>query len=107
MGNVEQVLNLIRDDRAAGRPPRYHFIEVMACRGGCVGGGGQPTGATDAVRMARIKGIYRDDERSVIRCSHHNQDVLKLYADYLDKPLSKKAHRLLHNHYHAKQIYAR
>jgi NADP-reducing hydrogenase subunit HndD len=107
MGNVEQVLNLLRSDREAGRPPRYHFIEVMACRGGCIGGGGQPTGATDEVRLARTKGMYNDDERSTIRCSHHNPDVQKLYADFLGKPLSKKAHHLLHNHYHAKKLYAK
>ncbi len=107
MGNVEQVLNSIREDRAAGRKPRYDFIEVMACRGGCIGGGGQPTGATDEVRKLRTAGIYTDDEKSVLRMSHLNPDVQKLYADYLDKPLSEKAHHLLHNHYHAKKIYAK
>ncbi|MEI6211769.1 MAG: NADH-dependent [FeFe] hydrogenase, group A6 [bacterium] len=107
MGNVEQVLDAIRADRQAGREPRYHFIEVMACRGGCIGGGGQPQGATDEVRKARTAGMYADDERSVLRCSHHNPDVQKLYAEFLDKPLSEKAHKLLHNHYHAKKVYAR
>ncbi|MFZ4394838.1 MAG: NADH-dependent [FeFe] hydrogenase, group A6 [Kiritimatiellia bacterium] len=107
MGNVEQVLDAIRADRQAGREPRYHFIEVMACRGGCIGGGGQPQGATDEVRKARAAGIYADDERCVARCSHHNPDVQKLYAEFLDKPLSEKAHKLLHNHYHAKKVYAR
>jgi NADH-quinone oxidoreductase subunit G len=107
MGNVEQVLQAIRDDRKAGREPRYHFIEVMACRSGCVGGGGQPTGATDEVRKARLAGIYADDERCAIRCSHHNPDVQRLYNDFLGKPLSEKAHKLLHNHYHAKKVYAR
>jgi NADH-quinone oxidoreductase subunit G len=107
MGNVGHVLNLIREDRAAGRKPRYDFIEVMACRGGCIGGGGQPTGATDEVRKLRTAGIYTDDEKSVLRMSHLNPDVQKLYADYLGKPLSEKAHHLLHNHYHAKKIYAK
>lgn len=107
MGNVEHVLNLIREDRAAGRKPRYDFIEVMACRGGCIGGGGQPTGATDEVRKLRTAGIYTDDEKSVQRMSHLNPAVQKLYADYLGKPLSEKAHHLLHNHYHAKKIYAK
>ncbi len=107
MGNVAQVLNSIREDRAAGRKPRYDFIEVMACRGGCIGGGGQPTGATDEVRKLRTAGIYTDDEKSVQRMSHLNPDVQKLYADYLGKPLSEKAHHLLHNHYHSKKIYAK
>ncbi|MDX9867120.1 MAG: NADH-dependent [FeFe] hydrogenase, group A6 [Kiritimatiellia bacterium] len=107
MGNVEQVLDAVREDRKAGRKPRYDFIEVMACRGGCIGGGGQPTGATDPVRKARTAGIYTDDEKCVIRMSHLNPQVQKLYADYLGAPLSEKAHALLHNHYHAKKLYAK
>lgn len=107
MGNVEQVLNAVREDRAAGRKPRYDFIEVMACRGGCIGGGGQPTGATDEVRKARTAGIYTDDETCVLRMSHQNPQVEKLYAEYLGAPLSEKAHKLLHNHYHEKKIYAK
>jgi NADH-quinone oxidoreductase subunit G len=107
MGNVEQVLNAVREDRKAGRKPRYDFIEVMACRGGCIGGGGQPTGATDEVRKARTDGIYSDDEKCTLRMSHLNPQVQKLYADFLGAPLSEKAHHLLHNHYHAKKIYAK
>ncbi len=107
MGNVGQVLDAIREDRQAGREPRYHFIEVMACRGGCIGGGGQPQGATDEVRKARTAGIYADDERCALRCSHHNPDVQKIYAEFLGKPLSEQAHHLLHNHYHTKKVYAR
>ncbi len=107
MGNVEQVLEAIRADRAAGKKPRYDFIEVMACRGGCIGGGGQPLGATDEVRAARTAGIYTDDERSTRRCSHQNPHIQKLYAEWLDKPGSEKAHKLLHNHYKAKKLYAK
>ena len=107
MGNVEQVLNAVREDRKAGRKPRYDFIEVMACRGGCVGGGGQPTGATDAVRKARTAGIYADDEKCAIRMSHLNPQVQKLYADYIGEPLGKKAHKHLHNHYHPKKPYTK
>ena len=107
MGNVEQMLEAIREDRKAGRKPRYDFIEVMACRGGCISGGGQPLGVTDAVRAARTKGIYSDDERSVRRCSHHNPYVIKLYEDYLGAPLSEKAHKLLHNEYHKRKLYSK
>ncbi len=107
MGNVEQVLNAIREDRKAGRKPRFDFIEVMACRGGCIGGGGQPLGATDAIRKARTAGIYSDDEKSVTRCSHLNPEIQKVYKDYLDAPLSEKAHALLHTHYTPRKIYAR
>ncbi len=105
MGNVEQVLNAIREDRAAGKPPRWQFIEVMACRGGCIGGGGQPLGATDEIRKLRTAGIYTDDEKSVKRCSHHNAHVQQLYKDYLGEPGSKKAHSLLHTKYDPKKVY--
>ncbi len=107
MGNVEQVLKALREDRQAGRKPRYDFVEVMACRGGCISGGGQPLGATDEVRLARTRGIYTDDERSTRRCSHQNPYVQRLYAEYLGKPLGKKAHHLLHNHYKPRKVYAK
>jgi NADH-quinone oxidoreductase subunit G len=107
LGNVQQVLEAIRADRAAGKKPRYDFIEVMACRGGCIGGGGQPLGVTDEVRLARTAGIYTDDEKSTLRCSHHNPFVKKLYDEWLGVPCGEKAHKLLHNHYHAKKLYAR
>jgi len=105
MGNVEQVLNAIREDRKAGKKARWDFIEVMACRGGCIGGGGQPLGATDEIRALRTAGIYTDDEKSVKRCSHHNAHVQKVYTEYLGSPCSHKAHELLHNHYHTKKVY--
>ena len=105
MGNVEAVLNAIREDRKAGRPPRWQFIEVMACRGGCIGGGGQPTLATDEVRLARMAGLYQDDRQSAHRCSHQNPQIKKIYTDFLGEPCSEKAHKLLHTHYTAKPLY--
>ena len=87
------------DARAKDKETPYHFIEVMACRGGCVGGGGQPYGATDEIRQKRAAGIYRDDEKSVFRCSHDNPMVKKLYEDYLGAPLGKRSHHLLHTGY--------
>ena len=69
MGNVEKVLNEVREDIKNGVKPRYDFIEVMACRGGCVVGGGQPCLATDEVRAARTAGLYTDDEKSTLRMS--------------------------------------
>lgn len=107
MGNVEQVLNSIRADIKAGKKPRYDFIEVMACRGGCIGGGGQPCGATDEIRALRTAGIYRDDEKSVLRMSHKNPQVQALYSDYLDKPGSHKAEELLHTSYRKRKLYAK
>ena len=105
MGNVEKVLNEVREDIKNGVKPRYDFIEVMACRGGCVGGGGQPCLATDAVRAARTAGLYTDDEKSVIRMSHLNPEVQALYKDYLGEPGSEKAEHLLHTDYHKRDLY--
>ncbi len=105
MGNVEQVLNSIRADIKEGKKPRYDFIEVMACRGGCIGGGGQPTGATDEIRALRTAGIYTDDEKSVQRMSHLNPQVQAVYNDYLGKPGSHKAEELLHTTYRKRKVY--
>jgi len=94
MVNIESVLNEIRAAKAAGKTGMdlpYHFVEVMACRGGCIGGGGQPCGATDEIRAKRTAGMYRDDEISTIRCSHHNPEVMAAYKDFLGEPNSHKA----------------
>lgn len=109
MGNVEKVLNEIREDRRNGVKPRYDFIEVMACRGGCIGGGGQPCLATDEVRAQRTAGIYTDDEKSTLRMSHLNPEVQALYKDYLDGKTGaqggEKAHHLLHTGYKKIDVY--
>ena len=105
MGNVEKVLNEVREDIRNGVKPRYDFIEVMACRGGCVGGGGQPCLATDKVRAARTAGLYSDDEKSTLRMSHLNPEVQALYKDYLGEPGSEKAEHLLHTDYHKRELY--
>lgn len=107
MSNIEIVLDRVREGRRRGAEPHYHFIEVMACRGGCVGGGGQPYGATDEIRRLRAAGIYQDDQRSHYRCSHQNPQIQKLYADFLEKPLSAKAHQYLHTTYHQQKVYKR
>ncbi len=107
MGNVEKVLDKVRAAREKGQETPFHFIEVMACRGGCVGGGGQPYGATDEIRRQRAAGIYRDDEKSAFRCSHENPMVQKLYADFLGAPLGKKSHQLLHTGYSKRKKYKR
>lgn len=103
--NVEYVLNKVRQAKENNEPLPYHFIEVMACPGGCVGGGGQPYGVTDEVRAARAQGLYDDDESLEIRCSHDNPFVKKLYEEFLDRPLSDKAHRLLHTKYKPRPEY--
>ncbi len=105
MGNVEAVLDKVREAKEKGEELPWHFIEVMACRGGCIGGGGQPHGATDEIRLQRTAGIYTDDEKSVIRCSHHNPMITKIYEDFLGEPLSHKAHELLHTTYKERLVY--
>jgi iron only hydrogenase large subunit-like protein len=105
MSNIEQVLDKVRAARAKGEETPYHFIEVMACRGGCIGGGGQPHGATDEIRAKRMAGIYKDDEKSVIRCSHENPEIQRIYKEFLGEPLSEKSHKYLHTHYKAKPTY--
>jgi NADH-quinone oxidoreductase subunit G len=77
----------------------------MACPGGCVGGGGQPYGVTDKLRTLRARGLYNEDEGKILRCSHENPFIKKLYQDFLEKPLSEKAHHLLHTKYKKRQIY--
>jgi NADH-quinone oxidoreductase subunit G len=104
-GNVRAVMDELRAAKKAGKPMPYDFIEVMACEGGCISGGGQPYRVTNAVRKKRTEGIYKDDKNSKFRQSHENPDVQKLYADFLEKPLSHKSHELLHTHYTARPIY--
>lgn len=78
----------------------FHAIEVMACPGGCIGGGGQPFhhGKEEIIR-ARQEATYTEDANKVIRKSHENPHIKKLYEEYLGKPLGEKPHRLLHTHY--------
>ncbi len=107
LANVKFVMNKVREALKNGQPVPYHFIEVMACPGGCVGGGGQPYMVTDEIRKQRAKGLYDEDAASQIRCSHENQHVQKLYAEFLEKPLSHKAHKLLHTKYKSRPLYVR
>ncbi len=99
LGNVECVLNKIKEAKINGKELPYHFVEVMACPGGCVGGGGQPYGVTDEIRKARANGLYKDDQESEVRCSHENPFIKQLYSEFLGEPLSEKAHHLLHTKY--------
>ncbi len=99
LANVVSVLDRIRDAIKNNEPLPYHFVEVMACPGGCVGGGGQPYMINDEVRTARAKGLYDEDAAKSVRCSHDNPYIQKLYKDFLGKPLGEKAHHLLHTKY--------
>ena len=107
MGNSRRVVEAIQKAEAAGEDPPWHFIEIMACRGGCIGGGGQPHGATDEVRQQRMAGLYADDEAQTVRCSHDNPQIKAIYKDFLGEPLGEKAHHFLHTHYTARKLYQR
>ena len=107
MGNIETVLNKVREAKAAGKEVPYHFMEVMACRGGCIGGGGQPYGCTDKVRKQRTEGLYTDDEKSKYRCAHLNPNISQVYKEYLGEPNGDKAHKLLHTKYQKLPLYVK
>jgi NADP-reducing hydrogenase subunit HndD len=81
----------------------YHFIEIMACPSGCIGGGGQPIPTSLEIRKKRAAGIYDEDEHMVIRKSHENPEVTEIYNSFLHKPLGHRSHDLLHTHYTARQ----
>ena len=78
---------------------KYNFVEIMACPGGCIGGGGQPYSKDPDILAKRAEAIYTIDELKTIRKSHENPAIKKLYEEYLGEPLSHKAHELLHTHY--------
>ncbi len=99
LGNARKLL----DDVRAGRS-KFHAIEVMACPGGCIGGGGQPLHHGDSsILKARARAIYEEDKNKPIRVSHENPYIINLYKEFLGEPNSEKAHHLLHTHYFDKK----
>ncbi|MCD8300915.1 MAG: [FeFe] hydrogenase, group A [Clostridiales bacterium] len=96
LGNARKVIEAVKAGKAD-----YHFVEIMACPGGCAGGGGQPI--LDGVEMADVRGeqLYALDRSNAIRFSHENPSVIKAYEDYFEKPLSHKSHELLHTDHDA------
>ncbi len=107
LANVEYVISKIRDAKKAGQPPPYQFVEVMACPGGCIGGGGQPYGVTDELRAQRAAGLYGEDKNRPRRCSHDNPHIQTLYKEFLGEPLGEKSHHLLHTTYTPRPLYQR
>ncbi len=97
---------VLEDIRAGGRFSECHFIEFMACPGGCIGGGGQPIPTSPKIRTARAQAIYKEDESYAVRKSHENPDVLKIYNEFLtDGPCGHISHKLLHTGYTARGKY--
>ena len=104
-GNARKLLDKMKNGEA-----QYHFVEVMACPGGCVTGGGQPIQPSQVrswidLRTERAKAIYEEDESLPMRKSQDNPFIKKLYEEYFEHPGSHKAHELLHTHYTAKENY--
>ncbi|NLM43483.1 MAG: ferredoxin, partial [Clostridiales bacterium] len=102
-GNAGKLLDRVRNGEA-----EYHFIEVMACPGGCINGGGQPIimdkEKTEEVCKLRAQGLYKIDEGMTLRKSHKNPEIKALYDEYLGEANGEKAHRLLHTHYVKREI---
>ena len=99
LANAREILEKIRRGEAD-----YHFIEIMACPGGCVNGGGQPQVPAEVrnfqdIRALRAKVLYQNDTQKALRKSHENPSIQKLYAEYLGEPGSHKAHKILHTSY--------
>ncbi|MGQ1788021.1 NADH-dependent [FeFe] hydrogenase, group A6 [Saccharicrinis sp. GN24d3] len=100
LANAKKVM-----DKVVKGEADYHFIEVMACPGGCLGGGGQPIPTNLKIRQKRSEAIYREDAGKPIRKSHENPEVLKLYDEFLKEPLGHKSHELLHTSYTQRNRY--
>ena len=104
LANVHKVMTEIKDGKR-----QYHFVEIMTCPGGCMGGGGQPypCGLTEpldkALYQKRAQGLYKIDSNKKLRKSHENPQIKVIYADFLGKPLGELSHRLLHTHYHVRK----
>ncbi len=115
VGNVEPVMEAINKAKAEGSELPYHFVEVMACPGGCIAGGGQPRvmgaafdkpwGINNEIRKLRSKGLNCEDECAQNRLSHKNESIKQLYTDYLGQPGGEKSHHLLHTKYQKRPLY--
>ena len=105
LGNARKLLESIREGKA-----NYHFIEIMACPGGCVTGGGQPIQSAKVqaeidLKAERAKALYAEDRALTYRKSHDNPYIKKIYEEYLGEPCGHKSHKLLHTHYHERPKY--
>jgi len=92
--NASKLLEEIREGRKD-----IQFIEIMACPGGCIGGGGQPHAQDPKTLIARMKGLYKIDDSETIRVSHKNPEIIELYRNYLGKPNGHLSHKILHTYY--------
>ncbi|MFA7160616.1 MAG: NADH-dependent [FeFe] hydrogenase, group A6 [Kiritimatiellia bacterium] len=93
LANARKIIEAVKNGQV------FHFVEIMSCPGGCISGGGQPRFTDDRIRLKRIKAIYKEDEGKKLRKSHENPEIAQIYKEFLEKPLGKKSHKLLHTHY--------
>lgn len=93
LGNARKVLDRVK------KGEKFHFIEIMACPGGCIGGGGQPKPTNGEILKKRAEALYKQDRELKYRKSHENPELITLYKEFLIKPLGEKSHKLLHTHY--------
>ncbi|HSV77232.1 MAG TPA: NADH-dependent [FeFe] hydrogenase, group A6 [Bacteroidales bacterium] len=96
--NAKILVDRIREGNSG-----FHFVEVMACPSGCIGGGGQPIPTTLEIRKKRAAGIYEEDEQMTLRKSHENPEVIEIYEKFLHEPLGHRSHDLLHTHYYPRK----
>lgn len=100
LSNARELMQAVKDGKMD-----VHFIEIMACPGGCLGGGGQPIPTNQKIREKRAAAIYEEDMDLSIRKSHENPEVIQIYKEFLGEPLGHKSHELLHTHYHERRRY--
>jgi NADP-reducing hydrogenase subunit HndD len=100
LGNAHQLMTQIKSGKST-----YHFVEFMACPGGCLGGGGQPIPTSHEIRKKRMEAIYAEDGSMPLRKSHENPEVIQIYNDFLGKPLGERSHKLLHTHYYPRELF--
>jgi NADH-quinone oxidoreductase subunit G/[NiFe] hydrogenase diaphorase moiety small subunit/NADP-reducing hydrogenase subunit HndD len=103
-GNARKVIEIVKQAELAGQPLPWHFIEIMACPGGCIGGGGQPKPTNLDIRKERAKLLYKEDMDLPKRKSHENLEVWDLYKQFLHEPLGHNSHHYLHTGYTANKV---
>jgi iron only hydrogenase large subunit-like protein len=94
LGNARELM-----DRLSAGKANYHFIEIMACPGGCIAGGGQPLPVNNEVRLLRARALYQEDKNLKYRKSHENPSITQIYQEFLKEPLGERSHHLLHTKY--------
>jgi len=100
LANAKKIMQAVKENKQ-----KYHLIEIMACPGGCLGGGGQPIPTNPEIRQKRIQALYAEELGMEIRKAHENPDLIELYDRFLEHPLSNKAHDLLHTHYISRRVF--